>query len=89
MKYVLVVIDCFRPTGLSSGKYFLDLKLFKGLVIVYDGEGLFTSFKIVSPDFDGGDDCETFLVMYFVVDFSRIHFTRREGNRVEDSVVVL
>jgi hypothetical protein len=43
------------------------------------------SFEIVTPDAEGFEDCEKFLIVYIVVELCRIEFARMEGHRVNFS----
>ena len=68
------MVDFLRPAGLAVGEDSGSLEVFEILVVCEDVEGLGEAFEIVSPELDGRDDGEEFLVMDFVVAFSRCHF---------------
>lgn len=57
LKRIFVMVDLFGSTGLSAGEDFGGLEILKGGVVGEDDKGLMDSFKVVSPDFDGCDDC--------------------------------
>lgn len=74
----VVFLQQLHPTRLTTGELWLGWKMLEGRMVGIDNE--VGAIEVVPPSLEGVDHSQQFLLMRWIVAFSRVEFSRGEGN---------